>query len=125
MLIAYRMTPAASRAERPIHKHACCVVGRPALPARLADCAALPFETAGGNRPCPATGAAKSENIKLRVFFCTAGRKIILLLSGYDKGRDTSGRRQDREIARARKLMTAHQEARSGPINRVVGELTA
>jgi hypothetical protein len=69
--------------------------------------------------------AAKSENIKLRVFFCTAGRKIILLLSGYDKGRDTSGRRQDREIARARKLMTAHQEARSGPINRVVGELTA
>jgi len=28
MLIAYRMTPAASRAERPIHKHACCVVGQ-------------------------------------------------------------------------------------------------
>ncbi len=47
----------------------------------------------------------------LRVFFCTAGRKIILLLSGYDKGRDSSGRRQDREISRARKLLSAHQEA--------------
>jgi len=55
--------------------------------------------------------AAKAEKIMLRVFFCTAGRKIILLLSGYDKGRDSSGRRQDREISRARKLLSAHQEA--------------
>jgi hypothetical protein len=54
---------------------------------------------------------AKTDKIMLRVFFCTAGRKIILLLSGYDKGRDTSGRRQDRAISGARKLMTAHQEA--------------
>jgi ribosome-binding protein aMBF1 (putative translation factor) len=37
-----------------------------------------------------------------------AGRKIILLLSGYDKGKDQSVRRQDREIAKARKVMTAH-----------------
>jgi len=51
--------------------------------------------------------AAKAEKIMLRVFFCTAGRKIILLLSGYDKGRDSSGRRQDREISRARKAVVS------------------
>lgn len=54
---------------------------------------------------------AESESILLRVFFCTAGRKIILLLSGYDKGADASGRRQDAEIARARKYLTAWREA--------------
>jgi phage-related protein len=58
------------------------------------------------------TAAAKSEKILLRVFFCTAGRKIILLLNGYDKGTDDSGKRQEREIARARKLLTAYQESR-------------
>ena len=55
--------------------------------------------------------AAKAEKIMLRVFFCTSGRKIILLLSGYDKARDPGKTRQDREIARARKLLTAHDEA--------------
>jgi hypothetical protein len=34
-----------------------------------------------------AGNAAKAEKIVLRAFFCTAGRKIILLLSGYDKAR--------------------------------------
>ncbi len=53
----------------------------------------------------------KAESILLRVFFCTSGRKIILLLSGYDKARDSGGRRQDREITAARKLLTAHREA--------------
>ena len=51
------------------------------------------------------------EKILLRVFFCTAGRKIILLMSGYDKAEDPSERRQNREIAKARKLLTAYQEA--------------
>lgn len=53
----------------------------------------------------------ESESILLRVFFCTAGRKIVLLLSGYDKGVDGGGRRQDAEIARARKYLTAYREA--------------
>ncbi|MHB1592807.1 MAG: hypothetical protein ACYCO9_00320 [Streptosporangiaceae bacterium] len=67
-----------------------------------------------GLPPGEVGGAA--EAILLRVFFCTAGRKIILLLNVYDKGRDSSARRQQREIARARELLTAHQEAqrRSG-----------
>lgn len=51
------------------------------------------------------------EKILLRVFFCTAGRKVILLMSGYDKARDPSDRRQRREIAKARKLLRAHREA--------------
>jgi hypothetical protein len=51
------------------------------------------------------------EKIMLRVFFCTSGRKIILLMSGYDKARDASDRRQEREIAKARRLLRAHQEA--------------
>lgn len=55
--------------------------------------------------------SSEPESILLRVFFCTAGRKIILLLSGYDKGVDASGRRQDMEVARARKYLTAYREA--------------
>ncbi len=52
------------------------------------------------------------EKIMLRVLFCTAGRKIILLMSGYDKAEDPSNKRQNEEIAKARKLITARQEAK-------------
>lgn len=50
------------------------------------------------------------EAVLLRVFFCTAGRKIILLMSGYDKGESPSEKRQNREIENARRLMRAHDE---------------
>jgi hypothetical protein len=53
---------------------------------------------------------AKAEKIMSRMFFCTSGRKIILLLSGYDKAKDPGETRQGREIARARKLLKAHEE---------------
>jgi putative component of toxin-antitoxin plasmid stabilization module len=52
------------------------------------------------------------EVVLLRVFFCTSGRKVIVLLSGYDKGANPSGKRQQKAIADARKLLTAHREAR-------------
>lgn len=55
-----------------------------------------------------ADGAARPEKILLRVFFCTSGGKIILLLSGYDKAKDPGQRRQGREITQARKLLAAH-----------------
>jgi putative component of toxin-antitoxin plasmid stabilization module len=42
------------------------------------------------------------ESVLLRVFVHFHGQKIILLLGGYDKGRDPSGRRQNREIEAAR-----------------------
>jgi len=53
----------------------------------------------------------ETESILLRVYFATLGRKSILLLSGYDKARDPGDRRQGREIAAARRLLTAHREA--------------
>ncbi len=67
-----------------------------------------------GLPPREVGGAA--EAIMLRVFFCTAGQRLILLLGGYDKTQDASQRRQQREISKARKLLTAHREAlkRSG-----------
>ena len=45
-----------------------------------------------------------------RAFFCTAGRKIILLLSGYDKARHPSDRWRQREIAEARRYLAAYRE---------------
>lgn len=48
---------------------------------------------------------AKKERLLLRVFCHAYGAKIILLLNGYDKGSDPSGKRQQREIALARKRL--------------------
>jgi len=42
------------------------------------------------------------EKILLRVFFHAHGKRVILLLSGYDKGARPSARHQHREIERAR-----------------------
>lgn len=50
--------------------------------------------------------------VLLRVFVHFYGERVVLLLAGYDKGEDPSRRRQDREIARARKLLTAWDEQR-------------
>ncbi|MBK7862972.1 MAG: hypothetical protein IPJ65_31055 [Archangiaceae bacterium] len=46
------------------------------------------------------------EEILLRVFCHAHGNKLILLLGGYDKGEDASGKRQDKEIAEARARLT-------------------
>ncbi|MGH3217915.1 MAG: hypothetical protein ACRDPY_04155 [Streptosporangiaceae bacterium] len=64
-----------------------------------------------GGLPPDDLGDFPPEDVLLRVFFCTAGRMIILLMSGYDKGEDPGERRQNREIENARKLMRAHDEA--------------
>jgi hypothetical protein len=50
------------------------------------------------------------ENILLRVFFATAGRKIILLIHGYDKAEDPGDRYQNKQIQRARAMLTAYNE---------------
>jgi putative component of toxin-antitoxin plasmid stabilization module len=57
------------------------------------------------------TAPLRREGILLRVFCHFHGNKVILLLGGYDKGRDPSDKRQEKEIARARKCLTAWQEA--------------
>ena len=46
-----------------------------------------------------------AERISLRVFCHAYGNRRVLLLHGYDKGEDTSAKRQDKEIAIARKRL--------------------
>jgi hypothetical protein len=48
---------------------------------------------------------AHSERILLRVFCHAYGDRIVLLLAGYDKGRDPSPGRQQAEITVARKRL--------------------
>ena len=50
---------------------------------------------------------ADTESILLRVFVAFHGNRVVLLLDGYDKAADPSPKRQQREIAAARKLLTA------------------
>lgn len=50
--------------------------------------------------------ARRRERILLRVFVHFHGSRVILLVTGYDKGKDPSDRRQQREIAQARKYLT-------------------
>jgi phage-related protein len=45
------------------------------------------------------------ERILLRVFFHPDGEELIILLSGYDKGRFPSKKRQNAEIATARRYL--------------------
>ena len=52
-----------------------------------------------------ARGRRSGQAIVLRVFFHAHGRRIVLLLGGYDKGRDPSERRQQREIDTARRRL--------------------
>lgn len=49
--------------------------------------------------------AKKAEEISLRVFCHAYGEHRILLLHGYDKGEDSKGRRQQREIEVARQRL--------------------
>lgn len=54
----------------------------------------------------PSSAAAQRRgDIVLRLFCHAYGEKIILLLGGYDKGADPSGKRQSREIESARKRL--------------------
>lgn len=53
------------------------------------------------------------ERILLRVFCHAYGSKIVLLLGGYDKGADSSARRQGDEIALARRRLAAWQRRRT------------
>ena len=55
-------------------------------------------------------GEFKGDQTKLlRVFFTVEGQKIILLISGYDKGKDPSRRKQQKMIETARSLLKKHK----------------
>jgi hypothetical protein len=50
-----------------------------------------------------------SERILLRIFCHAYSNRVILLLAGYDKGSEPSGRRQQREIEIARGRLQIHR----------------
>lgn len=50
-----------------------------------------------------------TTSVLLRIFFHPHGDKLILLLGGYDKGKDPGNRRQDAEIKQARKNLIAYR----------------
>jgi hypothetical protein len=52
---------------------------------------------------------ASPEKMLLRVFFHAHGNRMVLLLSGYDKGGRSSARHQQREIERARSYLKEWQ----------------
>jgi putative component of toxin-antitoxin plasmid stabilization module len=52
----------------------------------------------------------RPEAVLLRLFFHTHGRKLILLLGGYDKAKDPSESRQRREIAIARRRLADYRD---------------
>lgn len=56
----------------------------------------------------------RRERILLRVFVHFHGSKIVLLLGGYDKGKDPSERRQRREIAQARNRLADWRRRQPG-----------
>ena len=50
-------------------------------------------------------GLDPSEDVLLRVFCTSRAGEIVLLLHGYDKGKDPSPKRQQAEIAEARRRL--------------------
>jgi hypothetical protein len=56
----------------------------------------------GGAKAVPTAPPSSGGRILLRVFCHATGARVILILEGYDKGKDPSPRRQQREITRAR-----------------------
>ena len=66
------------------------------------------FREAGASVPDDVVGC--DRRVLLRVFCTFHGDRVVLLLGGYDKGRDPSDKRQQKEIARARKLLKQWQE---------------
>lgn len=66
----------------------------------------------------PARDEPHGERILLRVFCHAHGDRVILLLGGYDKGADPSKKRQQREIAEARRRLAdfRRRESRLDPI---------
>jgi hypothetical protein len=55
----------------------------------------------------PPAGVGTDRPVLLRIFCTFYGSKIVLLYSGYDKKRDSSAKRPQKEISQARKI---HQQ---------------
>lgn len=59
--------------------------------------------------PLPTGLVGTDRKVLIRVFCTFHGNKVVLLLNGYDKKKDPSEKRQNREIARARKQLKKWQ----------------
>ncbi len=59
----------------------------------------------------PANAKLPHSSVLLRVFCTFEGSEVVLLLGGYNKGKDPSKRRQQVEIKKARTRLTKHKEA--------------
>jgi hypothetical protein len=57
----------------------------------------------------PARDEPQHERILLRIFCHAHGNRLILLLGGYDKGADTTAKRQQREITEARRRLADYR----------------
>jgi hypothetical protein len=56
--------------------------------------------------PVPEQLQETDADILLRVFCHAHGEKVVLLLAGYDKGKEPSAKRQNAEIKRAKQRLT-------------------
>lgn len=67
-----------------------------------------------GGRPDtpPAENPRDNTRVLLRLFVTFHGDRAVLLFQGYDKGKDPSKRRQEREIRTARKHLRAWKNSR-------------
>lgn len=58
------------------------------------------------------SNGAKHHPVLFRIFCTFYGKKIVLLFQGYDKGKDPSRKRQEREVRTARKYLRQWREYR-------------
>ncbi len=77
-------------------------LGRGLFEFRLSEDEAALFRKWRPDAMAPENPIFSGESILLRVFCHATGDRVILILGGYDKGRDPSPRKQQREIALAR-----------------------
>jgi hypothetical protein len=68
--------------------------------------------------PVPDELDESHSGILLRVFCHAHGRKVVLLLAAYDKGKEPSAKRQNAEIKRAKQRLTRWKAQRTAEAKR-------
>jgi len=71
--------------------------------------------------PVPEHLQESSTDVLLRVFCHAHGKKVVLLLAGYDKGKEPSAKRQNAEIKRARQRLTRWKAQQRASAKRPAG----
>jgi hypothetical protein len=71
--------------------------------------------------PVPEHLREGSAGVLLRVFCHAHGKKVVLLLAGYDKGKEPSAKRQNAEIKRAKQRLTRWNAQQQASAKRTAG----